>query len=193
MFSVIIKRRTLTLVFMGLLGLLLLFAGLRGGLFEKKSPDQGIPVSQPTAGDVSIEDATPQTFFENKAKEAAAGEPDESTDFFVEYRLERDRTRGQRIEWLREVINNADSAAETRQKAQEHLLAISSKIEKELELENLLRAKGFKDAAVIADERAVTVIVTSDKLSAGESAEINSLVSRRTGVDAQNIVIIPKS
>ncbi|MFX4260974.1 SpoIIIAH-like family protein [Pelotomaculum propionicicum] len=191
MFSIIIKRRTLTLIIMSICGILLLVAGLRGGLFEKKSPE-GMPVSQPAVGGVSIEEAAPQPIFESKAEEGGAGEATESYDFFVEYRLERDRTRGQRIEWLREVINNGNSAGETRQKAQEHLLDISSKMEKEIELENLLRAKGYKDAAVMADDRAVTVIVTSDKLSAGESAEINSLVSRRTGVDAQNIVIIPK-
>jgi stage III sporulation protein AH len=193
MFSIIIKRRTLTLIIMGLLGALLLFAGLRGGLFEKESQEQGIPVSEPAVGAVSIEEAAPQSNFENKTEEAAAGDAAGSSDFFVEYRLERDRTRGQRIEWLREVINNDNSAGETRQKAQEHLLDISSKMEKEIELENLLRAKGYKDAAVIADERAVTVIVTSDKLSAGETADINNLISRRTGVDAQSIVIIPKS
>jgi stage III sporulation protein AH len=191
MFSVIIKRRTLMLIIMGAFGLLLLFAGMRGGLLEKKSTEQGVPVSQPAVGGVSIEDATPQQFFESKMEEASATVK-ESSDFFVEYRLERDRTRGQRIEWLREVINNVNSAGETRQKAQDHLLTISSKMEKEIELENLLRAKGFEDAAVMADERAVTVIVTSEKLSAGESSEINNLVSRRTGVDAQNIVIIPK-
>lgn len=193
MFSIIIKRRTLTLIIMGILGALLLFAGLRGGLFEKESLEQGIPVSEPAVGGVSIEEAAPQSNSESKTEEAAGGYAAGSSDFFVEYRLERDRTRGQRIEWLREVINNDNSAGETRQKAQEHLLDISSKMEKEIELENLLRAKGYKDAAVIADERAVTVIVTSDKVSAGEAADINNLVSRRTGVDAQSIVIIPKS
>lgn len=193
MFSIIIKRRTLTLIIMGILGALLLFAGLRGSLFEKESQEQGMPVNEPAVGGVSIEEAAPQPIFESKTEGAAAGDAAGSSDFFVEYRLERERTRGQRIEWLREVINNDNSAGETRQKAQEHLLDISSKMEKEIELENLLRAKGYKDAAVIADERAVTVIVTTDKLSAGESADINNLVSRRTGADTQNIVIIPKS
>ena len=192
MFSVIIKRRTLTLILMGICGVLLLLAGLKGNLFEKKNPEQSMPVSQPAVSDISIEEITPQPFFANKTEEAAPDGGDDSADFFVEYRLERDRTRGQRIEWLREVINNVNSAGETRQKAQEHLLAISSKMEKEIELENLLRAKGFKDAAVIADERSVTVIVSSDQLSISESSEINNLVSRRTGVDVQNIIIIPK-
>lgn len=194
MYSVIIKRRTMTLIFMSICGVLLLLAGLWGGLFEKQVQERGTPVNQPPASGVTIEDAAPQPFYQSKAESTgASGEAAVSSDFFVEYRLERDRTRGQRIEWLREVINNENSAGETRQKAQEHLLDISSEMEKEIELENLLRAKGFKDAAVIADERAVTVIVTSDKLSVSESAEINSLVSRSTGVDAQNIIIIPKT
>ncbi|MDD4335545.1 MAG: SpoIIIAH-like family protein [Desulfotomaculaceae bacterium] len=192
MFSVIIKRRTLTLILLGICGVLLLLAGLKGGLFEQKNQEQGMPLSQPAIGDVSIEDATPQPFWASETEEAGVDEANEGLDFFVEYRLERDRTRGQRVEWLREIINNEKSAGETRQKAQESLLTISSKMEKEIELENLLRAKGFKDAAVTADERAVTVIVTSDKLSVSESTEINNLVSRRTGIDAQHIVIIPK-
>ncbi|MBP7331606.1 MAG: Stage III sporulation protein AH [Firmicutes bacterium ADurb.Bin373] len=191
MFSVIIKRRTLTLILMGICGVLLLLAGLKGGLFEQKNPGQGMPVNRPV-NDVSIEEVTPQPFMANKTEEVNTGRVNDSSDFYVEYRLERDRTRGQRIEWLREVINNDKSAVETRQKAQESLLVISSKMEIEIELESLLRAKGFKDAAVMADEQAVTVIVTADKLSVSESSEINNLVSRRTGVDAQHIVIIPK-
>ena len=73
------------------------------------------------------------------------------------------------------------------------LLAISNKMETETELESLLKAKGFKDVAVIADEKTVTVIVTSDVLSAGECSEINNLVSRKTGVDAKNIAIIART
>ena len=193
MFSVIIKRRTLTLIIMGAFGLLLLFAGLRGGLFEKKSSEQGMPVSQPAVGGVSIEDATPQQFFESKMEKVSTDAVKESSDFFVEYRLERDRTRGQRIEWLREVINNANSAGETRQKAQEHLMAISRSMEKESELENLIRAKGFDDAAVMVDESTATAIVAAGSLSSVEVASITELVSRGTGMEQQKIAVINKN
>ncbi len=192
MFSVIIKRRTLTLILAGTCGVLLLLAGLKWGLFEQKNPGRDMPVELPAVSDVNIEDVTPQPFLAAETEGPDSNGPDKSSDFFVEYRLERERTRGQGIEWLREVINNDKSALEIRQKAQERLLAISSKMEIETELESMLKAKGFRDAAVITDERVVTVIVTADRLTASESGEINSLVSLKTGVDAQNIVIISK-
>ena len=87
---------------------------------------------------------------------------------------------------------NAHSAGETRQKAQEHLMAISRNMEKEFELENLIKAKGFKDAAVLVDDRAVTVIVAAASLPAEESQRIKELVSKGTGVELQNIVVIHK-
>lgn len=194
MLSIFIKKRTLTLVALSGIGLALLCLGWRGDLLEKKATVPGIQVSQPTTGGVGFESAGQSLFGENKAGEIKAKTADrEGSDFFVEYRLERERTRGQRVEWLREVINNANSSGETRQKAQEHLMAISRSMEKEVELESLIRAKGFKDAAVLVDDRAVTVIVAATNLSTEEAARIIDLVSRGTGVETQNIVIIPKS
>jgi len=190
MLSIIIKRRTLTLIALSVAGLALLFLGWRGNLPEKKTTTPGLQVSQPATGGGS----NGQSMFgenkagENKAKTSAR----EGSDFFVEYRLERERTRGQRVEWLREVINNANSTVETRQKAQEHLMTISRSMEKEVELENLIRAKGFKDAAVLVDDRSVTVIVAATNLSNEEAIRMTDLVSRGTGVEAQNVVIIPK-
>jgi len=194
MFSIVIKKRTLTLIVLSLFGLVLLTLGLRGNLFVKKVPSPGMPVSGSSAGGISFENLEPSVFQENKTQEIKAkASLSGGDDFFVEYRLERERTRGQSVEWLREVINNVNSAGETRQKAQEHLMAISRNMEKEIELENLLRAKGFKDAAVLVNERAVTVIVETDHLSTGESFQITDLVSRGTGVDTQNIIIITKA
>lgn len=193
MLSIIIKRRTLTLLALSVAGLTLLFLGWRGDLLEKKATIPGMQVNRSATGGVSFESNGQTMFGENKAGEIKAKTAArEGSDFFVEYRLERERTRGQRVEWLREVINNANSAVETRQKAQEHLMTISRSMEKEVELENLIRAKGFKDAAVLVDERAVTVIVAATNLSNEEAVRITDLVSRGTGVEAQNVVIIPK-
>lgn len=194
MTSIIIKKRTLTLVVLGLAGLVLLLLSWRGDLLKKDAPVPGAPVSAPVTGAVNFENGGRPVFEDNKTDVAGEGKAaGGESDFFVEYRLERERTRGQRVEWLREVINNDNSAAETRQKAQEHLMVISRNMAKEIELENLIRAKGYKDAAVLVDDRAATVIVAVKSLSAEEAARITGLVSRGTGVDSKNIVIITKS
>ncbi len=195
MISIIIRRRTLSLVALALIGAALLFLGWRGNLLNQKLTAPGTPVTSPSVNEAGpVSTAQTMSVAEQPDKTASATAPFEEQDFFVDYRLERERVRGQRVEWLREVINNANSTADTRQKAQEHLLAISRSMEKENELENLIRAKGFKDAAVYVDEGSVTVIVepASVKLTTEDLSSITGLVSRGTGVDAQNIVIIPR-
>jgi stage III sporulation protein AH len=185
MVSVVIKKRTITFIVLGLFGLAVFTLILRSSVFTNKSPSQDLPVT----GSSPVE-----IIFENKSEDT---KPKASLpvvdDFFVEYKLERERTRGQSVEWLREVINNNNSTSETRQKAQEHLMAISRNMEKEIELESLLKAKGFKDAAVLVDDRAVTVVVGAAHLSAGESSQITDLIARGTGVDSKSIVIVTKT
>lgn len=186
MLSIIIKRRTIILTALSLAGLTILFLGWRGDLLEKRNTVSEVQDTRSATGMVNIE-SVGWSVAEEKSATGETGE-----DFFVEYRLERERTRGQQVEWLREVINNADLPTETRQKAQEHLMAISRFMAKEVELENLIRAKGYKDAVVLVDERAVTVIVAADGMSSAETTGIADLVSRGTGVEVQNIVIITR-
>jgi stage III sporulation protein AH len=194
MVAVIVKKRLLFLVILGLAGLTLLCVGLRGGLGIEALSWPGVQVDTPSTGNVIIEESvkTPASDVQLDELGAKTG-ASQSQDFFIDYRLERDRTRGQQVEWLREVINNAGTADETRQKAQEHLMAISRSMEKESELENLIRAKGFADAAVMVDESTATAIVAAGSLSSSEVAAITELVSRSTGMEQQKVAVISKN
>jgi stage III sporulation protein AH len=119
--------------------------------------------------------------------------PKDNAEFFIEYRLERERTRGQQVEWLREITNNPNADAETRKKAQEQLYNLSQNVGKEMETENLIRAKGFNDAVVLLQhDKAVTVVVRVKELTPDDAAKIAELVARNTGVTPNNIIIIPK-
>lgn len=195
MIPIIIRKRTLILIALALLGITLLFFSWQGCFSKKELAVSGTPATSP-AGQEGVPGPGAPTVGgagqSSKIITSAAAPAVEEQDFFVDYRLERGRMRGQRVEWLREVINNINSTDDTRQKAQEHLMAISRSMEKEVELENLIRAKGFKDAAVLVDERSVTVIIESDRLANEELSSITGLVSRGTGVDPQNVVVIPR-
>lgn len=193
MLSIFIKKRVMTLIVFSIIGMALLFLGWRADVLKKKNTVPEVKVSRPVSGAVSFggagRPAQEDSIMSGTGVKSASRD---ASDFFIEYRLERERTRGQRVEYLREVINNGNSANEIRQKAQEHLLAISRNMEKEVELESLVRAKGFKDAAALVDERSVTIIVAAASLSGDETVRIKELASRGTGVEAQNIVVIPR-
>lgn len=117
-----------------------------------------------------------------------------SSDFFIDYRLERERTRGQQIELLRELINNPQADDASRKSAGDRWLAIVEAMGKEGELENLIRAKGFADAVVFIQERSTVVVVKATDLSQQEAAKIMDIATRGTGMklDAVTLVVKPQ-
>lgn len=112
--------------------------------------------------------------------------------FFAEYRLERDRTRSQQIDLLREIVNNQNSAPETRKEAQRRLLGISQAIDIEMKLENLIRAENFEEAVVFVQDKSATVIVQAPLLTAIDKKRLTEIAVRVTGLNPENIVVIAK-
>lgn len=85
-------------------------------------------------------------------------------DFFIEYRLERDRARSEQINILREIVNNPNSDEASKKEAQRKILEITDKMEKEMEIESLIRARGYREALAYIHEEAVDVIIHTNGL-----------------------------
>jgi stage III sporulation protein AH len=184
------SRRTIILAIMAALGLLLFYSGYHGMPGQMKAgQDPGQTVAGP---EVMV---TPEYLPEEipAPESVAAEQPSDRENFFVEYRLERERTRGKQMEMLREIIANPATGQEAREVAQNKLLAMGEFMTGELELESMIRAKGFNEVAVFLKETGVTVIVRADQLSPGEAGRIMDLVVRETGLGQEKIIIIPKA
>lgn len=189
MFKVIRLRRSYLLAAL----LVLLFtASVLIGLLKESEED--VPTSneqrQKDTAAMTLDDAD----WNQPLKDMVDGKTygDEGRGFFVEYRLERERARGRTVEWIREIIDNPNSSEEVLKKAQERLLLLDYNLNKEIELENLIRASGYDDAAVLVEENSVTVVVRAESLTPEEMTRISEMVSRGTGVAAQNIVVVAK-
>ena len=126
------------------------------------------------------------------ANNETRNESTENGAFFVEYRLERDRTRSQQIDLLREIVNNSNSSDDIRKEAQTRLLAISQAIDTEMKLENLIRAEDFKDAVVFVEEKSVTIIIQSPVLTQPDREKLTAITARVTGINADNIAVFAK-
>ncbi|HWQ62199.1 MAG TPA: SpoIIIAH-like family protein, partial [Negativicutes bacterium] len=81
-----------------------------------------------------------------------------ASDFFTEYRLERDKVRSERTDLLREILRGAKTD-EARQKAQEAVLRLALEKQRESEMENLIKARGFADALVFIRDDTVSAVV----------------------------------
>lgn len=114
-------------------------------------------------------------------------------EFFIEYRLERDRIRSQQIDLLREIVNNPNSPETTRQEAQRRLLTISQALDTEMKIENLIKAENFKDVAVFIQDKSATVIVQTPTITSLDRKHLTDITVRLTGLSPENVVIIPKA
>lgn len=112
-------------------------------------------------------------------------------DFFTEYRLERERVRSERADLLRDIIKNAKND-ESRQHAQDSVLKMAQEKERELEMENLIKARGFSDALVFIQDSSVSAVVKTPSLTREEVLQVADVISRVSGVKQEDITISAK-
>lgn len=113
------------------------------------------------------------------------------SNYFLESKIKREQTRAQSTEILLNVINNDQLDKEQKTGAAADMVKLQDRIEKEAAAESMLEAKGFKDVFVRMDENGVDVVVNTSKLSENELAQIADVVSRKTGISADKVVIVP--
>lgn len=117
--------------------------------------------------------------------------PAASFDFFTEYRLEREKVRSEQSDILRDIVKTAKND-EARQKAQDGVLKLVQERKRELEIENLVKAKGFTDAIIFIRNNSVSAIIKTNSLSKEEVIQIADIISKVSGAKAEEITISAK-
>ncbi len=116
----------------------------------------------------------------------------DDSDFFIDYRLERDKARSEQINLYREMINNPNTDEATKKEAQKKMLNLTEKMEKEMEIESLIRARGFKDALAYIHDGSVDVIIQTTGLQKEDVTRVGDIVVKTTGLDFEDVTIIEK-
>lgn len=114
-------------------------------------------------------------------------------DFFVEYRLDRERLRSQQGDFLEEIIRDPAVDAATRKEVNERLLNLNKRSEQELNIENMVKAKGYEDAIAIVHDGCIDIIIKASSLLPEDVQTVGSLAVKNTGIDLEHIVIMSKS
>ncbi len=116
-----------------------------------------------------------------------------SAEFFAETRLEKERVRDEEVAMHESLIKSSEVSKEIQDKAQAQLTAISQKWEKEMIIERLIKAKGFRDVIVFINDGSVNVVVSSSgKLTQAQAAQIQDIVMREAKIKPDNIKIVEK-
>lgn len=106
-------------------------------------------------------------------------------------KVSREQVRSKNKETLQNIIDNKNLSAEEKEKAVNQMVQMTETAEKESAAESLLATKGFHNSVVSITDDQADVIVGASELSDANRAQIEDIVTRKTGVAAQNIVINP--
>lgn len=112
-----------------------------------------------------------------------------SADFFSGAKLSREQIRAQNKETLMGIVNDESISEELKQDAVAALVAMTENAELEDVTESLLEAKGFADVVVHIENSSVDVILNAASLTEAQTAQIEDIVMRKTGIGAEGIVI----
>ena len=69
------------------------------------------------------------------------------------------------------------------------MISLTDRGEREMEAEILLAAKGFEGAVVSMSEDTADVVVAADALTDAQLAQIMDIVTRKTEIAAENVII----
>ena len=113
-------------------------------------------------------------------------------NYFVEYRLSRDKLRANLVDRLDEIVNNNNTTEAVRTEAQEEIIKLGNISQKELEIEGLIKSKGFTEALTFIADKDIKIVVDSNELTEQDMVKILYIVKSETTFDMNNIKIMKK-
>ena len=126
----------------------------------------------------------------NTLETVATEEVDET--YFTTSKLERENMYSQMLETYQQIYNNTETSSDQKTSALQEIANINKTKNAIMIAENLISAKGFKNAVIFVNENSVSVIIGEKELSQEQIAQIQNIVSRELNVDAGIIHISTK-
>ena len=104
-------------------------------------------------------------------------------------KVTREQVRAQNKETLQAIIDNTNLSDAEKQDAVAQMVQLTEISEQEAAIETLMASKGFSEAVVSLDADSADIVVKADELTDANRAQIEDIVTRRTEIAPENIVI----
>ena len=106
----------------------------------------------------------------------------EASAVVAEAKVSREQVRAKNKETLLEIIDNESISEEQKQDAINQMVAAA---------ETMLASKGFSETVVSLTAESADVVVNAKEIDDASLAKIEDIVTRKTGIAPENIVITP--
>ena len=90
-----------------------------------------------------------------------------------------------------EIESNDSESEEEKSDAVAQMVELTKQSETEMEIETLMATKGFSEAVVSLGEDSADVVVNAEELTDANRAQIEDIVTRKSDVKPEKIVITP--
>lgn len=173
------------------------YSGRLFGQSEKGTTEASAELANKELLDISEEDAaTAGEIASNDSEiEGTPGEAvltNSGTETTVaQAKVSREQVRAQNKETLQSIIDNTNISDEEKQGAIAQMVQMTEFSEQEVAIETLMSSKGFSEAVVSLTADSVDVVVDSAELTDANRAQIEDIVTRKTNIAPENIVITP--
>ncbi len=162
-----------------------------GRLFGEEAREADNELASQELLDISLEDTE-----EIDAPTEIDGTPGEAvltngSGIVAEAKVAREQVRAQNKETLLEIIENDNLSEAQKADAVAQMIAMTKLAEQETAVETMLLSKGFSEAVVTLTEKGADIVVNSKELTDANRAQIEDIVTRKTGIAPENIVIAP--
>jgi len=127
---------------------------------------------------------------DNPVKSTRSANQDVASGFCSRYRMERQQVRGQEISMLNGVANGAGGDSQARGKAMQRLVEISSNMENEMKIENLVRCRGARDCVAMVEADSVTLVIAASPMKEKQASDIEADLRKITGCREEQISLI---
>ncbi len=109
----------------------------------------------------------------------------------AEAKVTREQVRAKNKETLLEIIDNESLSDEQKQDAVNQMVAMTDLAEKEAAAETMLASKGFSESVVSLTQDSADVVINASEIDDAGLAQIEDIVTRKTGIAPENVVITP--
>lgn len=161
-------------------------------IVDSEKPENKEEVTETSASDLEDIEEVVNTNNKEIDKKISKEASSQNRNYYIEYKLSRDKLRASLVDRLDDIVSNDKTDSKTRGKAQREIMTIGHISEKELQIEGLIKAKGFDDSLVVLTEEDVKVIISTSELSEQDMIKILDIVKEETKFDINNIKIIEK-
>lgn len=106
-------------------------------------------------------------------------------------KVSREQVRAKNKETLQGIIDSKNVSDEQKKDAIQQMLDITETAEKESAAETMLASKGFSETVVNLSDGKADVVVGNVEMTDANRAQIENIITRKTGVAPENIIITP--